>query len=183
MQAALRLFWRLVNQSNVLHVDIFPITCHNLEFTSSFHYERRRSVSSVCKICAILFCINLFFGSPLCLIMEKMNERSYSDAVSGNGKFIFAVSTGYLFGVCCNLCASDFTRPREIVCLSGSSDSDPVVIFHFWMAWLYEQFIPAQRDTRVTWWWSCYIASVGNTLLFYARTRTLLLRETRNSGR
>jgi len=101
-----------------------PITCHNLEFTSSFRYQRRRSVSSVCKICAILFCIQLFFGSPLCLIMEKMNERSYSDVVSGSGKFIFAVSTGYLFGVCCNLCASDFTRPRAIVCLSGSSDSD-----------------------------------------------------------
>ena len=86
-----------------------PITCHNLEFTSSFRYHRRRSISSVCKICAILFCIQLFFGSPLCLIMEEMNERSYSDVVSGSGKFIFAVSTGYLFGVCCNLGASDFT--------------------------------------------------------------------------
>ena len=49
-----------------------------------------------------MFCIHLFFVSPLCLIMEKMNERSYFDVVSGSGKFIFAVSTGCLFGVCCN---------------------------------------------------------------------------------
>ena len=34
--------------------------------------------------------------------MEKMDEKSYSDVVSGSGKFIFAVSTGYLFGVYCN---------------------------------------------------------------------------------
>ena len=108
-----------------------PITYHNLEFTSSFHYQRRRSVSPVCKTCTIFFCIPLFFGSPLCLIMEKMIERSYSNVVSGNGKFISAVSTGCLFGVCCNLCASDFTWPREIICLSGSSDSDPVVIIIF----------------------------------------------------
>ena len=73
--------------------------------------------------------------------MEKMNERSYSDVVSGNGKFIFAVSTGYLFGVCCNLCASDFTGPREIVCLSGSSDSDLVVIIIFgWRDWMNNLF-------------------------------------------
>ena len=49
-----------------------------------------------------MFCIHLLFVSPLCLIMEKMNERSYFDVVSGSGKFIFAVSTGYYFGVCCN---------------------------------------------------------------------------------
>ena len=29
-----------------------------------------------------MFCIHLLFGSPLCLIMEKMNERSYFDVVS-----------------------------------------------------------------------------------------------------
>ena len=112
-----------------------PVTCHNLEFTSSFRYQRRRSVllvSYAAVLCLVTqalrdetkngcvgdYCIiglqnlcyiDLFFGSPLCLIMEKMNERSYSDVVSGSGKFIFAVSTGYLFGVCCNLCASDFT--------------------------------------------------------------------------
>ena len=85
-----------------------PVTCH-MSFTLSFRYERRRSVLSVCKICAILFCIHLFSASPLCLIMEKMKERSYFDVVSGSGKFIFAVSTRYLFGVCCNLWASDFT--------------------------------------------------------------------------
>ena len=100
-----------------------PVTCH-MSFTLSFRYQTRWSVLSVCKIWAILFCIHLFFGSPLCLIMEKMNERSYFNVVSGSGKFIFAVSTGYLFGVCCNLCASDFTWPRAIVCLSGSSDSE-----------------------------------------------------------
>ena len=78
-----------------------PVTCH-ISFTSSFRNQTRRSVLSVCKIWAILFCIHLFFGSPLCLIMEKMNERSYFDVVSGSDKFIFAGSTAYLFGVCCN---------------------------------------------------------------------------------
>ena len=58
-----------------------PVTCH-MSFTSSFRYQTRRSVLSVCKIWAILFCIHLLFGSPLCLIMEKMNERSYFDVVS-----------------------------------------------------------------------------------------------------
>ena len=86
-----------------------PITFHNMEFISTVRYQGRRSISSVCKICAILFCIHWFFGSPLCLIMEKMKEGSNSDVVSGSGKFIFAVSTGYLFGVSCNICASDFT--------------------------------------------------------------------------
>ena len=56
--------------------------------------------------------------------LVKMNERRYSDIVFGSGKFIFAVSTGYLFGCCCNLCASVFTWPRAIACLSGSSDSE-----------------------------------------------------------
>ena len=58
-----------------------PVTCH-MSFTSGFCYQTRRSVLSVCKIWAILFCIHLFFGSPLCLIVEKMNERSYFDVVS-----------------------------------------------------------------------------------------------------
>ena len=51
-----------------------------------------------------------------------MDERSYSDVVSGSGKFIFAVSTGYLFGVYCNcvVCAIDFTLPRAIVYVSHS---------------------------------------------------------------
>ena len=91
--------------SNVLHVEISA--CH-MSVTSSFRYQRRRSVLSVFKMCAILFCIHVFFDLPLCLIMEKMNERSSYDVVTGSGKFIFVVSTGYLFGVC-NLCASDFT--------------------------------------------------------------------------
>ena len=75
-----------------------PVTCH-MSFTSSFRYQRRRSVlrietiEKICGICAFgSHCIQLLFGSPPCV---KMNERRHSDVVSGSGKFIFAVSTGF----------------------------------------------------------------------------------------
>ena len=73
-----------------------PVTCH-MSFTSSFRYQRRRSVLRLLRRSAefVLFCshcIQLLFGSPLCV---KMNERRHSDVVSGSGKFIFAVSTGF----------------------------------------------------------------------------------------
>ena len=132
------LIW-LVNQSDVLHVDISP--CH-MSLTSSFRYQRRRSVLQ--KICAILFSLYWSVFRPLCL---KMNERRYLEVVSGSCKFIFAVSTGYLFGICCNLCASVFTWPRAIVCLSESSDSESELLckkqkaksLGFWVKWC--QFI------------------------------------------
>ena len=109
------LIW-LVNQSNVLHVDISPC-----QMSHVIHFEFSLSDEKICIIGLqnlSYFVLYSIFGSPLCLIMEKMNERSYFDVVSGSGKFIFAVSTRYLFGVCCNLCASDFTWPRAIVCLN-----------------------------------------------------------------
>ena len=73
-------------------------------FTSSSRYQ---------KICVIgvenLFCISVLYLSVLrlCLrgqekIMEKTNMRSYSDVVSGSGKFIFGVSARYLCGLYCN---------------------------------------------------------------------------------
>ena len=72
-----------------------PVTCH-MSFTSSFRYQRRRSVLRIETIEKfVLFCshcIQLLFGSPPCV---KMNERRHSDVVSGSGKFIFAVSTGF----------------------------------------------------------------------------------------
>ena len=118
-----------------------PVTCH-MSFTSSFRYQRRRSVLQ--KICAILFSLYWSVFRPLCL---KMNERRYLEVVSGSCKFIFAVSTGYLFGICCNLCASVFTWPRAIVCLSESSESESELLckkqkaksLGFWVKWC--QFI------------------------------------------
>ena len=95
-----------MNQSDVFHVDISP--CH---MSHVIHFEFSLSEEICIEKSAefVLFCshcIQLLVGSPPCL---KMNERRYSDVVSGSGKFIFAVSTGYLFGICCNLCASVFT--------------------------------------------------------------------------
>ena len=86
-----------MNQSDVFHVDISP--CH---MSHVIHFEFSLSEEICIEKSAefVLFCshcIQLLFGSPPCL---KMNGRRYSDVVSGSGKFIFAVSTGYLFGMC-----------------------------------------------------------------------------------
>jgi len=137
------LIW-LVNQSDVLHVDISPchmshVTCHSLRVFAI------RGEDLYCKICAILFSLYSSVFRPLCL---KMNERRYLEVVSGSGKFILAVSTGYLCGICCNLCASVFTWPRAIACLSESSDSESELLckkqkaksLGFWVKWC--QFIP-----------------------------------------
>ena len=76
------------------------VTCHSLRVFAI------RGEDLYCKICAILFSLYSSVFRSLCL---KMNERRYLEVVSGSGKFIFAVSNGYLFGICCNLCASVFT--------------------------------------------------------------------------
>ena len=92
-----------MNQSDVLHVDISP--CH---MSHVIHFEFSLSEDKICiaKFGAILFSLYSSVFRPLCL---KMNERRYLEVVSGSGKFIFAVPTKYLFGICCNLCASVFT--------------------------------------------------------------------------
>ena len=124
-----------------------PVTCH-MSFTSSFRYQTWRSVLSVCKIWAILFCVHLFFVSPLCLIMDKMNEKGYFDVVSGSGKFIFAESTGYLFGVCCNfnMCKRfDLMTTRNrmslrVIGLRVRAAVQKAKSLGFWVKWC--QFIP-----------------------------------------
>ena len=70
------LIW-LVNQSNVLHVDISP--CHMLHV---IHFELSLSDEKICII--------------------GLQNLSYFVLYSSVFWFIFAVSTGYLFGVCCN---------------------------------------------------------------------------------
>ena len=52
--------------------------------------------------------------------------RSYSDVVSGSGKFVFAVSARYLFGVYCNCLRAILPNLVQLFLsrtLSGSSDS------------------------------------------------------------
>ena len=121
------------------HFSLSHVTCHSLRVFAI------RGEDLYCKICAILFSLYSSVFRPLCL---KINERRYLEVVSGSGKFIFAVSTGYLFGICCNLCASVFTWPRAIVCLSELSDSESELLckkqkaksLGFWVKWC--QFIP-----------------------------------------
>lgn len=104
-----------------------PVTCHSLRVFAI------RGEDLYCKICAILFSLYSSVFRPLCL---KMNERRYLEVVSGSGKFIFAISTGYLFGICCNSCASVFTWPRAIVCFSESSDSESELLCKKQKAWV-----------------------------------------------
>ena len=79
--------------------------------TSNFTSSSRYQLICVRKK---LFCVSVLYLSVLlfCKIMEKTDMRSYSDVVSGSGKFIFAVFARYLFGtVWCSLrlSARDFT--------------------------------------------------------------------------
>ena len=81
-----------------------PVTCH---MSHVIHFEFSLSEEKICIAKFVLFCFHcIHVFRPLCL---KMNERRYLEVVSGSGKFILAVSTGYLCGICCNLCASVFT--------------------------------------------------------------------------
>ena len=86
-----------MNQSDVLHVEISPChMSHAIHFGFSLS-EEKNCIISLQNLCYFVLTVFIcFFGSLLCL---KMNERRSSDVVSGSGKFIFAVSSGYLFGI------------------------------------------------------------------------------------
>ena len=82
-------------------LSFLPVICTDLEF----HFQLPLS-EDLCYRCAKFV---LHFGSVfICIAVlsertredhgEKKNMRSYSDVVSGSGKFIFAVSARYLCG-------------------------------------------------------------------------------------
>ena len=128
MLAALRLFLidligEPIKCTSRWHFSLSHVTYHLLRVFAIRREDLYYWFAKFDLFCSVFIC---FFVSPLCLIMEKMSERSYFDVVSGCGKFSFQ----YLPGICLVfaailICASDFTWwPRTIVCFSESSDSE-----------------------------------------------------------